>query len=300
MIHRLLFLALLLSGCAARVAGEPTLKAPEPPVALLGDVPYSQAHANLLDSMIDEINHAKPAFVVHLGDITGGRGPCTDEWFEARRMQFARFSAPFVLLPGDNEWTDCHRSGFDPLERLAKVRTLFHSSAPGLPEFVRQSAERPEHVRWSWRRVMYVGLNVPGSNNNLGRTAQMDAEYAARMSAVLAWLDEAGRVAATPRFDALVVMMQANPEFEGARRTPGLPDGYATLRQALERNARALGKPLLVAHGDTHRFRYDQPVTGIAGLYRVEVDGWPALGWTRLEPKPGKTVPFEVTRMLWH
>ena len=37
--------------------------------ALLGDVPYSQPHANLLDAMIDRINREKPAFVVHVGDI---------------------------------------------------------------------------------------------------------------------------------------------------------------------------------------------------------------------------------------
>lgn len=297
MIRQLLIVALLLSGCAAGVPGATPA---EPPVVLLGDVPYSQAHANLLDGMIDDINHAKPAFVVHLGDITGGRGPCTDEWFDARKAQFGRFAAPFVLVLGDNEWTDCHRSGHDPLERLAKMRALFHSDAPSLPEFARQSAERPEHARWSWQRVLYVGLNVPGSNNNLGRTPAMDAEYAARMKAVFEWLDAGVNIASAPRFDALVVMMQANPDFEGRRNLQGLPDGYAGLRAALERAALQLGKPLVLAHGDTHTYRSERQLAGIPNLFRIEVDGWPALGWLSLQRTPEAGQVFGVTRTLSH
>ncbi|MBS0337449.1 MAG: hypothetical protein JSS40_11660 [Proteobacteria bacterium] len=287
--------ALLLAGCAA---SPPEGKPQDPGFVLLGDVPYSQPHANLLDGMIDRINRQAPALVVHLGDITGGNGPCTDAWFEARARQFARFSAPFVLLPGDNEWTDCHRTGYDPLERLAKVRKLFHSQAIALPEFARQSAARPEHVRWVWDATVFVGLNVPGSNNNLGRTAAMDEEYAARMFAVAAWLREAEQLASAPRIRALVVMMQADPDFEERRRAAGLPDGYAGLRAALAETARRLGKPLIVAHGDTHQFRHDRPMAGVPNLTRIEVDGWPWLGWLLVHVQPGAASPVRVERTL--
>src|SRR5690606_35598316 len=40
-----------------------------------------------------------------------------------------------VYTPGDNEWTDCHRSragGFDPLERLAALRSLFFARGEAL------------------------------------------------------------------------------------------------------------------------------------------------------------------------
>lgn len=298
MTGRVLCVALLLAGCAAGLPADPPAEVAGPGVALLGDTPYSQAYANLLDGTIDEINRARPAFVVHLGDITSGLGPCTDEWFEARRIQFARFAAPFVLVFGDNEWTDCHRSGFDPLERLAKLRRLFHSNTPNLAGFARQSPGRPEHARWVRGRTLYLTLNVPGSNNNLGRSPQMDAEHADRMQAVLAWLNEAVTIAAAPRFDALVVMMHADPGFEGGRNLHGLPDGYAGLRAALERDARRLAKPLIVAHGDTHRFRYDRPVAGIPDLVRIEVDGWPALGWVHLQAASKGTAPVRVRRML--
>lgn len=299
MIGRVLCVALLLAGCAAGLPEAPPGEVTAPGVALLGDAPYSQAHANLLDGMIDEINLAEPAFVVHLGDITGGQGPCTDAWLEARKNQFAHFAAPFVLVFGDNEWTDCHRSGFDPLERLAKVRTLFHSSTPKLAEFSRQSPERPEHARWVAGSTLYIALNVPGSNNNLGRTPQMDTEHAARMRAVLAWLDEAVTIASAPRFETLVVMMHADPDFERARNLHGQPDGYSGLRAALKRDAKRLEKPIVLVHGDTHRFRHDLPVADIANLVRIEVDGWPALGWVRLRNNLTQGDALRVQRMRY-
>ena len=39
-----------------------------------------------------------------------------------------------IYVPGDNEWTDCHRAnngGYDPLERLAFLRAMFY---PGRSE----------------------------------------------------------------------------------------------------------------------------------------------------------------------
>ena len=93
--------------------------------AFMGDMPYSYAQANLLDSLIDRVNAEPLAFAAHVGDITSGQGPCGDDLLLERKRQFERFRTPFVLLPGDNDWTDCHRTGFDPMERLAKWRQLF-------------------------------------------------------------------------------------------------------------------------------------------------------------------------------
>src|SRR5258708_5488580 len=91
----------------------------------MGDTPYSEAEVPRLDLLTDDLNAQALAFVAHVGDITSGRGPCTDQWFEARKRQFERLRHAFILLPGDNDWTDCHRSGMDPMERLAKWRSLF-------------------------------------------------------------------------------------------------------------------------------------------------------------------------------
>lgn len=264
---------------AAALAG--CVSAPPPAgglsFALMGDMPYSQPQANLLDGLIEEMNREDLAFVVHVGDITSGRGPCDDEWLEARKRQFARIRHSFVLLPGDNEWTDCWRGGFDPLERLAKWRSLFCNPVPEL-KLERQPA-RCENVLWSAGGAVFVGLNVPGSNNNLERTAEMDAEHVARMRDVFDWLDEAeGRARSR---DMLVILMQGNPLFE----RDGRRDGYAALRARLRDIAGRLRKPVVLVHGDTHTFREDEPAPG---LRRIELYGSPHLRWLRATLSNGR------------
>ena len=231
-------------------------------------MPYSQLQATLLDGMIDRMNAEPLAFVVHVGDITSGTGPCGDEWLEARKKQFARFGHPFVLLPGDNEWTDCRRTGFDPMERLAKWRSLFCFSVKGI-SLERQKGKYCEHVRWEHDNVVFVGLNVPGSNNNLPDDAM---EHGERMQAVFRWLDAAEALARER--DGLVVLMQANP-FQ-TRRIGA--DGYVALRERLKQLGEAMPGKVLLVHGDTHRFRDDEP---LPGLRRVEVFGSPQIRWVR-------------------
>lgn len=226
-------------------------------------MPYSQPQANLLDDMIDRINAEAPAFVAHVGDITSGRGPCSDEWFEARKRQFARFKAPFVLLPGDNEWLDCRRTGHDPMERLQKWRALFCTDVK-LEDFTRQKGKHCENVRWTAGNVVFVGVHVTGSNNNYADPL----EHGERMQAALKWLDEAEAVARGS--DGLVVLMHANPFLRH--------EGFRTTVERLRRLGATMPGKVLLVNGDTHSFRDDEP---LPGLRRAEVIGWPWLGWTR-------------------
>jgi hypothetical protein len=250
----------------------------------MGDVPYSPSGVGALDDMIGEMNAQPLAFVVHVGDITSGTGPCGDDWMQARKAQFARIRAPFVLLPGDNEWTDCHRGGFDPLERLARWRELFCVPVKEL-SLERQQGRYCENVRWLHDNFVFVGLNVPGSNNNLDRNP---AETAERMRAVLAWLDEAEAMAR--RRDGLVVMMQANP-FQKPRS--GGPSGYDAVLEHLRRLGHEMPGRVLLVNGDTHTFKDDEP---LPGLRRVEVFGWPQVRWIRARIEPG-AAPFRVEAM---
>ena len=212
------------------------------------------------------MNAEKLAFVVHIGDITSGQGPCGDEWLEARKRQFERIRHPFVLLPGDNEWTDCHRGGFDPGERLEKWRALFCFSVP-IEFFTRQEGKYCENVRWIHDNFVFVGLNIPGSNNNLPRDP---VENAARMAEVFRWLDEAEALAQSR--DGLVVLMHADP----FATPPASADGYVAVRERLARLGRAMPGKVLLVHGDTHVFRDDEP---LPGLRRVEVFGAPQMRW---------------------
>ena len=235
----------------------------------MGDAPYSHPQVNVLDGMIDRMNAEKLAFVVHVGDITSGTGPCGDEWLEARRRQFARFRHPFVLLPGDNEWTDCHRSGFDPLERLAKWRLLFCYPVDGL-SLVRQKGKYCENVRWMHDNIIFVGLNIPGSNNNLGNDP---LEHGERMRAVLEWLGEAEALARG--HEGLVVLMQANPFLKPRL---GGASGFDGILERLRHLGESMPGKVLLVHGDTHSYRDDEP---LPGLRRIEVYGSPHVRWSR-------------------
>ena len=262
-----LALAFLLSGCAAVAPPEPAGLS----FALMGDTPYSEREVGRLDSLIEDLNAQKLAFVAHVGDITSGRGPCTDEWFEARKKQLARIRHPFILLPGDNDWTDCHRSGFDPMERLVKWRALFCNPVVSFP-LEKQKGEYCEHVRWEHEGVLFVALNVQGSNNNLGRTKAMDAEHEQRMFAAFEWLDESIALAESRGASRVVVLMHADPFMRHS------PDGFARLRNVLAQHAQWLKGRLVLVHGDSHIYKDDEP---LPGLRRVEVFGSPAVSWLR-------------------
>lgn len=228
-----------------------------PGFAVLGDAPYNAREIELLERVIDEINAQALDFVVHVGDI-GSSTPaeaCGDAWLEARKRQLARLRHRLVVIPGDNEWSDCARHGIDPLARLEKWRGLF-CPAPG--EFC-------EHRRWEAHGWVFATLNVPGHNNNAGR-----AENAPRMREVMTFLAEAARLGSEKK--GLVLFMHANP-FDDPRAA-----GFAALREELAALGRRMPGRVVVIHGDTHLYKNDEPLPGVR---RIEVWGSPFMRWTQ-------------------
>ena len=231
------------------------------PFGVFGDTPYTESEAERLDQLIDEMNAAPLAFVAHIGDIGSSELACGDDWLLARKAQFARIRHPFILLPGDNEWTDCK----DPMARLTVWRSHFCYPEKILLE--RQAGEYCEHVRWESDGTLFVALNVPGSNNNVRHP-----EYAPRMAAVFSWLDESAALA-QGRGLRLAVLMQADPFLTTPR------DGYAALREKLRLLGEKYGGRTILIHGDTHLYRDDEPIPGVR---RIEVWGSPFVSWLRL------------------
>ena len=286
--------ALELGQVLAAAAAEPEYADRQFDFALIGDTPYDALQeTNLFPNMIDELNQAQLAFVVHNGDLKSGSTPCTDECFEARARQFATIRHPFVFIFGDNEWTDCGRvktNAFVPEERLEKLRALFTqcdlSLGQRLMPLLRQSqtpafAKFRENVRWVDGRVVFAGLNVPGDDNHFGTP-----EFGPRNAANIAWIQEAFALASRERFHAVMLIMQANPHFELAS-TNRVRRGFNEMLQVLERETLAFGKPVVLVHGDSHYFRIDQPLLGsrskrrIENFTRVETFGNPDVHWLK-------------------
>jgi hypothetical protein len=131
----------------------------------------------------------------------------------------------------------------------------------------RQAGEYCEHIRWESGGTLFVALNVQGSNNNVRHP-----EYAPRMAAVYAWLDESAALAQS-RGLRLAVLMQADPFVTLPR------DGYAALRERLRILGEKHGGKTILIHGDTHVYRDDEPIPGVR---RIEVWGSPFVSWLRL------------------
>lgn len=266
--------------------------------ALIGDFPYTDIERRQLPGMLDEIGRDDLAFVVHDGDIKDGHSRCSDEIFVDRLRLFQASRHPFVYVPGDNEWTDCSRrsnGGYDPLERLQKLRQLFfpddltlgqrkfrierQSSGARFPEF-------RENVRWTRGRVLFVGLNVPGGNNNIGSGNRPPAEYPKRARANRAWLAQAFAKARAEKLAGVLIVIQANPEFEAANAGHP-PSGYREFLEQLRGETLAFPGAVVLVHGDTHTFRIDKPLLDpktrqpLANFTRVETFGSPLMGWVR-------------------
>ena len=179
-------------------------------MAVYGDSPYGINNADTSQTdatpaFIDNIN-ADPdvSTVVHVGDIHSGKQICSESYDRQIADFWTHFSDPLVYEPGDNEWTDCHKSaegggkynsatgqidyatpsGYahgDPLANLALVRSIFFP-APGATlgsgtlQTVSQAtaydpahpedAQYVENVMWQRKGVVFVTLNIPGGSNN--------------------------------------------------------------------------------------------------------------------------------------
>ena len=285
--------SLLLTGAALAAASIAQAENKKYNFAVIGDAPYGPAGGTprvqiypspAYERMIADINLSQKdnkSFVIHVGDIKEGNSLCNDQVYAKNLEYFNTFEPPAIFVPGDNEWTDCHRAtngGYDPLERLGWLRKTFYADAFSLGQtklpLTRQQGY-PENVRWQFGNVIFVTLNMPGSNNgfqnansaagvsNKYREA-MDADYTARNTANIAWLNAAFDAAqANPEVKGVLVAVQANVFERFLEPGQGYTiSGYSDFVRTLRNRTVQFNKPVLLAHGDTHYFRADRPMTG--------------------------------------
>ncbi|WP_113702135.1 metallophosphoesterase, partial [Nonomuraea lactucae] len=292
----------------APASAEPGRTAPGHAVtfALIGDTPYGDAQQAAFPALVQAID-ADPRirFVLHAGDVKNGSTTCDDARFATLAGLFATFDDPFVLTPGDNEWTDCHRvaaGSYLPTERLEAVRRVFYPIAGrtlgGHPMGVRTQARAPRHrvyrenVLFTRGRVVFATVHAVGSENGLApwsglpggdRPAERTAEVEARTAAALDWIDTAFATASRTRAPGVLIMMQAEPT-----ETPG----FTRIRARLAERARAYGKPVLLVHGDEHLYEQEPGYAGVPNLTRLETFGDTATRWLRVTVDPASPGVF--------
>jgi hypothetical protein len=298
-------------------------------------MPYKKAGDDTkLPAVLQSINQSDIAFSLYDGDIKDGSSKCTDDVYTDALTMFGTLRKPVVYIPGDNEWTDCHRSnngGFNALERLAHLRKVMYPSMNSLGQTTLPLEHQGkaagdkfvENVRFAYGPVMFVGLNVPGSNNNVIMSAKectnksvrtqevcdaSNAEYLERDAANIAWMEQSFQKAREANARGVVLVIQADPGFDYPETEdvdeslqPGFSGYRNFIAKAIELTEKFNGQVLLV-HGDTHFFKIDKPLYSptrlLPNFTRLQTFGSPILHWVRVTVNPDTEQLFHIEPVI--
>lgn len=301
---------------------------------LWGDMPYQKAgDAQKMPAVLSSLNSAKIDFSIFVGDIKDGSSKCTDDIFTDAIKMFDSMSHPVVYIPGDNEWTDCHRlnnGGYDSQERLAHLRKVmftkpvsFGSKPIALESSKDQDSLYIENKRFVKNKVMFVTLNIPGSNNNKildekdckNKSArstlqceQANAEYAARDAANINWMKSSFQKAKEQNARGVLLAFQADPGFDlpetedqDESKAPAV-SGYKAFLQAVVNETENFKGQVLLVHGDTHFFKVDKPLYSpskvLPNLTRLQTFGSPNLHWVKVTVDDHRESVFDIEPVM--
>jgi len=298
--------------------------------ALWGDMPYAKAKdQDKIPAVLESINASDIAFSIYDGDIKDGSSKCTDDVYTDALGMFGKLKQPVIYVPGDNEWTDCHRTnngGYDNLERLDHIRKVMFPSMDSLGqktlplEHQGKSGEKfVENTRLLFKEIVFAGINMPGSNNNKvlddkectnksARTPENCAadnkEHEERDAANVAWMQEAFKVAKEKQSPGIVLVWQGDPGFdlpeteELDERADAGRSGFTNFLAKLVTETENYSGQVLIVHGDTHFFKYDKPLYSpiklLPNLTRMQTFGSPSIHWVRVTVDPSSQEVFTV------
>src|SRR5687768_3391137 len=232
----------------------------------LGCMPYGQANYAAYERLLVEISRQRPAFTVHCGDTKAGAEPPSEAFLEQVRTWFNTVEGPVIYTPGDNEWTDVHRTnngGAEPIAWLNKIRALYYSTERSMgrtPITLTTQRRDPafakfvENARWTHGGVVFATVHVVGSNNNhLPDVPGAVEEFRERDAANAAWVRAAFAEARQNNAPGLALFFQAEPinALIAAERA-GHESGFARFLATIDDEARAFARPVLLVHADEH------------------------------------------------
>jgi hypothetical protein len=289
---------------------------------VIGDIPYGSSQFAGFPARIAQLN-ADPSvqLVAHLGDISSPIN-CSSSYYSSIKADFDRFVDPLIYTPGDNEWADCSRASIgaaNPIDRLKAVRATFY---PHVGQSMGQSkiavtaqSGYPENVRFASGGLVFVALDIAGSNNDLalwkGQTAitsAQSAEFQARVGADVAQVKSAFAQAKSAGSRAVVIFTQADMFAAGASGST-YRTAFQSIVKAIAAESAAFGKPVFLFNGDTHAFVTDKPLTSptwrsyygigaaVPNLSRVTIEGGSGVDeWVKVTVITGSAV-LQVSRV---
>lgn len=269
-----------------------------------GDLPYSLEQESTYRRLLKQSEGENFEFLMHVGDFKAQSLPCSSDEFRKIRDLFQAYPKPVVYTPGDNEWTDCHGVGSDPIERLDELREVFFRDPKVLrldQLNSRHQSRDPTHAtyienyRFSKSGVSFIVAHVVGSGNNYraDHPPSME-EFGRRNAANLAFMKESFAEAIATDAAAVAVVIHANPDFESGG-SQGFKDFLAVMSDFLSEYHR----PVVCIHGDSHYYRIDKPFKNREGhtfmhFTRMEVFGSPNVAgvFVSVDPKDPQVFSF--------
>ena len=243
-----------------------------------------------------------------------------------------------------------NNGSYDPLDRLDYLRqTFFDKDTTQGPHPIKVKRQGPlgglysENSRFEKSDVEFVALHIPGSNNNLvsseslctkktGRKASLgfpegriwdgvnnaplyecaaaSAEYVARNTANIEWLQEAFNEARDKDYAGIVIVIQADIYFpfelsdglyeEDFLLSLDANNGYTDFFNVLVDETHNFDGQVLLVHGDSHYFKVDKAMFDDDGhltpnFTRVEVFGSLENSWIEMtvDPRSDNVFSFE-------
>jgi hypothetical protein len=219
--------------------------------SVMGDTDYAVADDQTLANAINMINQEQNAFVVHVGDQQGdpkgfkaGNNPqgiiaINETQFAVKRNVLWGIKHPFIITPGDNDWSDTIQStgglaypwplpgppNADPIGTLNAFRNVYYRQGTNVPfpftvtaqpDVHSQYSDYVENRLWIYNGIVFVTVSTISGENGLtpapssfssARTAIFN-EALIRIQANDAWLNYAFDTAISSRAMGIVIMTQ--------------------------------------------------------------------------------------------
>ena len=272
-----------------------------------------------MDGLLN-LNMENSSLIVHVGDMLNAWSPCTDSNTDYQGDLMNNLNIPVLYTPGDNEWRDCinpEKGDTYNLERLAYIRETFFSNNKTLgrnPYALENQRIRgyPENSRLIKKNIAFITAHVIGTENNFDPFSKENTlEYLQRDAANIDWITESFE-----RYkDASSYVVVIHNNIFNSKKIPlffiqkfGSPDlqtleveinPYEKFTSSLLELSNKYKKPVLVLHGNGHKFRSFKPMESkFPFLHVIQNFGYPDVKAIEIEINPLKKIPFNVTKII--
>lgn len=243
--------------------------------AAIGDTPYSDQERQSLPFIFQDAKQRNSEFMLHIGDIWSGHTSCEEGLYLDRKALFQQSLIPFVIVPGDNEYTDCRNiNAQQALDYFRQYLVGDHNLDVGELNITHQH-NRVENVTWKYQGLRFIGINLPGDVNIAGVKDDLSKDNYAFIEGILSKEND---------MQGLVLFSQANPML--------YQTFYNTVYDLLTSLSLA-EMPVLIIHGDTHSYTF-KLFNKKPNWWRLEVSKQP-FEWAEISFNPDSFYPFSVS-----